>query len=135
MIGIVPTMTMDSTDVSTELVTRHVVGQVINSIAARDWISLAACVSPNIVYWRPGTRDRIDGSDAYVAEWRRFVEATSRLDYRPHTVIVQGDTAMVEATAEGEYASGEPLHFSMVTILRIGGGRLVEEREYIVPRG
>ena len=116
--------------------TRHVVGQVINSIAARDWTSLAACVAPEIIYWRPGTRDRIDGSANYVAEWQRFVESTSRLDYRPHTVIVQGDTAMVEATAEGTYAdSGEPLNFSMVTVMRISGGRLVEEREYIVPRG
>lgn len=126
---------MDSTDVtSAELVTRHVVGQVINAIAARDWTSLAACVSPDIVYWRPGTRDRVDGADAYVAEWRRFTEATSRLEYRPHTVLVQGDTAMVEASADGEYATGAPLDFSMVSIMRISGGRLAEEREYIVPR-
>jgi ketosteroid isomerase-like protein len=117
-----------------ELMTRHVVGQVINSIAARDWTSLAACVAPDVVYWRPGTRDRIDGAHAYVGEWRTFVESTSRLDYRPHTVIVQGETAMIEATAEGEYATGEPLQFSMVTVMRIAGGRLAEEREYIVPR-
>ncbi|MCW2960539.1 MAG: SnoaL-like domain [Thermoleophilia bacterium] len=127
-------MTMDPDVSSAELVTRHVVGQVINSIAARDWTSLNACVSPDIVYWRPGTNDRVDGAQGYVAEWQRFVESTSRLDYRPHTVIVQGDTAMVEATAEGVYATGEPLHFSMVTIMRIEGGRLAEEREYIVPR-
>lgn len=126
-------MVMDPTDTSAEM-TRHVVGQVINSIAARDWTSLAACVSPSIVYWRPGTRDRIDGAEAYVAEWRRFVESTSRLDYRPHTVLVEGPVAMVEATAEGEYANGEPLHFSMVTVMRVDGGRLAEEREYIVPR-
>jgi len=127
-------MVLDPAATSTEQVTRHVVGQVINSIAARDWTSLAACVSPEIVYWRPGTRDRIDGAHAYVEEWRQFLESTSRLDYRPHTVIIDGETAMVEATAEGEYASGEPLHFSMVTVMRITGGRLVEEREYIVPR-
>ena len=42
---------------------------------------------------------------------------------------------MVEATADGEYAAtGDPLHFSMVTVMRISGGRLAEEREYIVPR-
>lgn len=127
-------MTMDSADTSAELATRHVVGQVINSIAARDWTSLTACVAPDIVYWRPGTRDRIDGAHAYVSEWQRFVESTSRLDYRPHTVLVQGDTAMVEATADGEYATGDPLQFSMVTVMRITDGRLVEEREYIVPR-
>jgi ketosteroid isomerase-like protein len=126
---------MDPATSSAELVTRHVVGQVINSIAARDWTSLAACVAPDIVYWRPGTRDRIDGAEAYVAEWRAFVESTSSLDYRPHTVLVQGDTAMVEATAEGRYASGDPLQFSMVTVMRIADGRLAEEREYIVPRG
>lgn len=119
---------------SAELVTRHVVGQVINSIAQRDWTSLAACVAPDIVYWRPGTRDRIDGAEAYVAEWQRFVESTSRLEYRPHTVMVDGETAMVEATAEGAYATGEPLQFSMVTVMRVNGGRLAEEREYIVPR-
>lgn len=127
-------MVMDPDATSAELVTRHVVGQVINSIAARDWTSLGACVAPDIVYWRPGTRDRIDGAEAYVAEWQRFVESTSRLDYRPHTVLVQGDTAMVEATADGVYATGEPLQFSMVTVMRIDGGRLAEEREYIVPR-
>lgn len=127
-------MVMDPEAATDELVTRHVVGQVINSIAARDWTSLGACVAPNIVYWRPGTSDRIDGADRYVAEWQRFVESTSRLDYRPHTVLVQGDTAMVEATADGEYATGEPLQFSMVTVMRIAGGRLAEEREYIVPR-
>lgn len=128
-------MTMDPAATSTEQLTRHVVGQVINSIAARDWTSLAACVAPDIVYWRPGTRDRVDGSVAYATEWQRFVESTSRLDYRPHTVLVQGETAMIEATAEGEYATGEPLEFSMVTVMRVSGGRLVEEREYIVPRG
>lgn len=128
-------MTMDPVANSAELVTRHVVGQVINSIAARDWTSLFACVSPEIVYWRPGTNDRVDGAEAYVAEWQRFVESTSRLDYRPHTVLVDGDTAMVEATADGEYANGDPLSFSMVTIMRITGGRLAEEREYIVARG
>lgn len=127
-------MVMDPGATADELVTRHVVGQVINSIAARDWTSLAACVAPDVVYWRPGTRDRIDGAQAYVAEWQRFVETTSRLDYRPHTVLVQDDTAIVEATADGEYASGEPLQFSMVTVMRISAGRLVEEREYIVPR-
>ena len=126
---------MDPSNTSAEQATRHIVGQVINSIAARDWTSLAACVSPEIVYWRPGTRDRIDGAHAYVTEWQRFVESTSRLDYRPHTVLVEGSVAMVEATAEGEYATGEPLHFSMVPVMRIAGGRLVEEREYIVPRG
>jgi ketosteroid isomerase-like protein len=127
-------MVMDPEAATDELVTRHVVGQVINSIAARDWTSLAACVAPDIVYWRPGTRDRIDGAEAYVAEWQRFVESTSSLDYRPHTVLVQGDTAMVEASADGQFATGEPLHFSMVTVMRIAGGRLAEEREYIVPR-
>lgn len=127
-------MVMDPEATTTEHVTRHVVGQVINSIAARDWTSLAACVAPDIVYWRPGTRDRIDGSQAYVAEWQRFADSTSRLDYRPHTVLVDGEIAMVEATAEGEYASGDPLHFSMVTVMRVHGGRLAEEREYIVPR-
>src|SRR6476619_4629049 len=98
-------MTMDPTESSTELVTRHVVGQVINSIAARDWTSLAACVAADMVYWRPGTNDRVDGAKAYVDEWQRFVASTSRLDYRPHTVLVDGDTAMVEATAEGVYAT------------------------------
>ena len=129
-------MVMNPTETSADLMTRHVVGQVINSIAARDWTALAACVAPEIIYWRPGTRDRIDGAEAYVAEWQRFVEQTSHLEYRPHTVLVQGETAMVEATAEGTYAaSGEPLHFSMVTVMRIADGRVVEEREYIVPRG
>lgn len=127
-------MVTDPQTPSVDHVTRHVVGQIINSIAARDWNSLTSCVGPEIVYWRPGTRDRIDGAQAYVAEWRRFVESTSRLDYRPHTVLVDGETAMVEATAEGEYSSGEPLQFSMVTVMRISGGRLVEEREYIVHR-
>ena len=127
-------MVLDSDATSAELVTRHVVGQVINAIAARDWTSLAACVAPDIIYWRPGTHDRVDGAQAYVAEWQRFVESTSQLDYRPHTVLVQGETAMVEATAEGTYASGEPLQFSMVTVMRVAGGRLAEEREYIVPR-
>lgn len=116
------------------MVTRHVVGQVINSIAARDWTSLAACVAPDIVYWRPGTHDRIDGANAYVAEWQRFADSTSSLEYRPHTVLVEGEVAMVEATAEGRYATGEPLQFSMVSVMRVTGGRLAEEREYIVPR-
>lgn len=131
----VPTMTMDPQVNSAELATRHVVGQVVNSIAARDWTSLHACVAPDIIYWRPGTNDRVDGAEAYVAEWQRFVAQTSRLDYRPHTVVVQGETAVIEATAEGEYADGSPLQFSMVTMMRVAGGRLAEEREYIVPRG
>lgn len=128
-------MTMDPQVNSAELATRHVVGQVVNSIAARDWTSLHACVAPDIIYWRPGTNDRVDGAEAYVAEWQRFVAQTSRLDYRPHTVVVQGETAVIEATAEGEYADGSPLQFSMVTMMRVAGGRLAEEREYIVPRG
>jgi len=128
-------MTMDTDSISIDLVTRHVVGQVINSIAARDWVSLEACVAPDVIYWRPGTRDRIDGAAQYVEEWRRFVQSTSRLEYRPHTVIVQGDVAMVEATADGQYADGTPLAFSMVTVMRVAGGRLSEEREYIVARG
>ena len=127
-------MVMDTDTSSLDLVTRHVVGQVVNSIAARDWVSLQACVAPDVIYWRPGTRDRIDGAEAYVAEWRTFVQSTSRLDYRPHTVLVQGEIAMVEASADGEYADGTPLHFSMVTVMRVSGGRLAEEREYIVPR-
>ncbi|MCW2974240.1 MAG: hypothetical protein JWN72_2513 [Thermoleophilia bacterium] len=127
-------MVRDSDATSADQVTRHVVGQVINAIAARDWNSLAATVAPDVIYWRPGTHDRIDGAAAYVAEWQRFVDSTSALDYRPHTVLVQGETAMVEATAEGRYASGEPLFFSMVTVMRIANGRLAEEREYIVPR-
>lgn len=130
----VPTMVINPDASSTEQLTRHIVGQVINSIAARDWTSLAACVAPDIVYWRPGTGDRIDGAEAYVAEWQRFVEQTSSLSYRPHTVLVEGETAMVEATAEGTYADGSPLQFSLVTVMRISGGRLAEEREYIVPR-
>lgn len=129
-------MVVNPNETNIDQTTRHVVGQVINSIAARDWVSLAACVAPEIIYWRPGTRDRIDGSSAYVDEWQRFMESTSSLEYRPHTVLVEGDTAMVEATATGTYAaSGEPIHFSMVTVMRVAGGRLVEEREYIVARG
>ena len=127
-------MVTDPEATSLELVTRHVVGQVINSIAARDWTSLNACVSPDVIYWRPGTRDRIDGAHAYVTEWRLFVESTSKLEYRPHTVLVEGEIAMVEATAEGEYHTGEPLRFSLVSVMRVVDGRLAEEREYIVPR-
>lgn len=115
-------------------VTRHVVGQVVNSIASRDWQSLMGVVAPDIVYWRPGTKDRVDGAAGYVSEWRKFIESTSKLDYRPHTVLVDGDTAMVEATAEGTYANGAPLRFSLVTVMRVEHGRLAEEREYIVPR-
>ena len=128
-------MDSQATASSAELVTRHVVGQVVNAIAARDWDALRACVAEDMLYWRPGTRDRVDGREAYVTEWQRFIAATSRLEYRPHTVLVDGDTAMVEATADGEYADGAGLHFSMVTVMRISGGRLAEEREYIVPRG
>lgn len=129
----VPTMTMDTAPISAEAMTRHVVGQVINAIAAQDWDALTVCVDPAIVYWRPGTRDRVDGVVDYVQEWRAFVRSAARLHYRPHTVIVQGDTAMVEATAEGVMADGSMLLFSMVSVMRVTGGRLVEEREYIVP--
>lgn len=125
-------MTMDTSS-SADLVTRHVVGQVVNAIAARDWESLEAVVHPEIVYWRPGTGDRVDGAAGYVREWRKFLESAQQLVYRPHTVLVQGDTAMVEATAEWKLANGEQARYSMVTVMRIAGGRLVEEREYIVP--
>lgn len=127
-------MVMDTESVPVDIVTRHIVGQVINAIAARDWDALAACVDANIVYWRPGTNDRIDGVVSYVREWRSFIEQAARLDYRPHTVLVQGDTAMVEATAQGTMEDGSPLDFSMITVMRIAGGKLAEEREYIVPR-
>lgn len=126
-------MVMDTQPISTDVVTRHVVGQVINAIAAQDWDALAICVDPNVIYWRPGTADRVDGVVQYVQEWRRFVESTSRLNYRPHTVIAQGDTAMIEATAEGAMHDGTPIQFSMVSVMRVAAGRLVEEREYIVP--
>lgn len=127
-------MVMDTESLATDLVTRHIVGQVINAIAARDWDALAMCVHPDIVYWRPGTTDRVDGVVAYVLEWRRFVESAADLTYRPHTVLVQGDTAMVEATAGGTLADGSALDYSMVTVMRVVGGKLIEEREYIVPR-
>lgn len=117
-----------------DVVTRHVIGQVVNSIVARDWASLEASIAPDVLYWRPGTGDRIDGAEAYVSEWRRFVEAAAELEYRPHTVLVQGDTAMVEASAEGRYEDGSRLAFSVVSVMRVAGGRMVEEREYIVPR-
>jgi ketosteroid isomerase-like protein len=126
-------MVMDTQPISQELVTRHVVGQVINAIAAGDWDALAVCVAPDIVYWRPGTGDRVDGVVGYVEEWRSFAASASRLAYRPHTVLVQGDTAMVEATAEGTFTDGSPMRYSMVSVLRVVGGRLAEEREYLVP--
>ncbi len=124
----------ETQQISPETVTRHVVGQVINSILTRDWVSLEACVDPAIVYWRPGTGDRIDGVSEYIGQWRLFLEGDSELTYRPHTVIVDGETAMIEATAEGRQGDGMPIDYSMVTVMRIAGGRLVEEREYIVPR-
>ena len=127
-------MTMDTGQLTIDSVTRNVVGQVINAIAARDWETLASCVDEHVVYWRPGTHERVDGAAEYVHEWQQFLARAADLRYRPHTVLVQGDTAMVEATADGTYASGEPLQFSMVTVMRISGGRLAEEREYIVPR-
>jgi len=127
-------MIMDTDQLATDLVTRNVVGQVINAIASRDWETLAACVAPDVVYWRPGTSDRVDGVRGYVSEWRSFVERTADLRYRPHTVLVQGDTAMVEATAEWTEPTGAPVVYSMVTIMKVVGGRLAEEREYIVPR-
>lgn len=127
-------MVMDTQQVTVDVVTRHVIGQVINAIASRDWNALALAVDQHMVYWRPGTDDRVDGVVSYVEQWRQFVGRTSTLSYRPHTVLVQGDTAMVEATAEGRWADGSPLNFSLVTVMRVAGGKLVEEREYIVPR-
>jgi ketosteroid isomerase-like protein len=127
-------MVMDTQQVTVDVVTRHVVGQVINAISAEDWDALALAVDPAIVYWRPGTADRIDGVAAYVEEWRTFVRTTARLEYRPHTVLVQGDTAMVEASAEGTWLDGTPLNYSVVSVMRVAGGKLCEEREYIVPR-
>lgn len=125
---------MDSTTSSIDNVTRHVVGQVVNAIAARDWASLGQIVDDNIIYWRPGTNDRVDGARAYVSEWQAFTQKTSELAYRPHTVMVEGDTAMVEATAEGIWQDGSPLRYSLVSVMRVANGRLAEEREYIVPR-
>jgi ketosteroid isomerase-like protein len=109
------------------------VGLVVNAIAARDWATLATAVSPDIVYWRPGTGDRVDGAEAYVTAWRTFLESSQQLVYRPHTVLVDGDTAMVEATAEWRDSTAHPRRYSLVTVMRVGGGKLVEEREYIVP--
>mgnify|MGYP006280463165 FL=1 len=131
---VTPTMTMDTTSTSIDSVTRLVVGQVVNAIAARDWSALMQIVDDSVVYWRPGTSDRVDGARAYVAEWQSFVKKTSALSYRPHTVLVDGDTAMVEATAEGTWQDGSPLNYSLVSVMRVAQGRLVEEREYIVPR-
>lgn len=127
-------MVMDTGQLSTDLVTRNVVGQVINAITSRDWETLALCVAPDVVYWRPGTDDRVDGVDAYVNEWRTFLGRASDLRYRPHTVLVQGDTAMVEATAEWREPDGTASAYSLVTVMKVVGGKLAEEREYIVPR-
>lgn len=125
-------MVMDTDSIPGDLVTRHVVGQLINAIAAGDWKSLAVCVDPAVVYWRPGTQDRVDGVDAYVSQWKQY-RSGGNLVYRPHTVMVQGDTAMVEASASGCLANGTEFNYSLVSIMRVAGGRLVEEREYIVP--
>jgi ketosteroid isomerase-like protein len=128
-----PTMVMDTDSLSADVVTRSVVGQVVNAIAAGDWNALAVCVAADVVYWRPGTGDRIDGVVEYVEEWRRFVrEDTTRLSYRPHSVTVQGDTGVVEASVEGALPDGTPVNYSMVSVMRVTGGKLVEEREYIV---
>jgi ketosteroid isomerase-like protein len=127
-------MVMDTTAHTADTVTRHVVGQVVNAIAARDWESLSRVVDDTVIYWRPGTADRVDGARAYIAEWKAFMQKTASISYRPHTVLVEGDTAMVEATAEGTWQSGAPLHYSLVSVLRVANGKLVEEREYIVPR-
>lgn len=62
------------------------------------------------------------------------MDQAAQLSYRPHTVLVQGDTAMVEATADGIWTDGTPLNYSLVSVLRVAAGKLVEEREYIVPR-
>jgi hypothetical protein len=48
-------------------------------------------------------------------------------------VIVEGDTAMVEASAEWRDVNAEARRYSLVTVMRVAGGKLVEEREYIVP--
>jgi len=127
-------MFMDTTAQTADTVTRHVVGQVVNAIASRDWDSLARVVDDAVIYWRPGTSDRVDGAGAYIAEWKSFMQKTASISYRPHTVLVEGDTAMVEATAEGTWQNGSPLHYSLVSVLRVANGKLVEEREYIVPR-
>lgn len=124
---------MDTEAVPADIVTRHIVGQVINAIAAQDWDALATCVDNDIIYWRPGTNDRIDGVVSYIQEWRNFVAQSARLNFRPHTVLVQGDTAMVEATAEGIMPDGSMLLYSLVSVMRVANGRLVEEREYLVP--
>lgn len=126
-------MVMDTDSVPADIVTRHIVGQVINAIAANDWDALAACVDPAMIYWRPGTNDRIDGVTDYVQEWRNFFASSGTLRYRPHTVLVQGDTAMVEASADGVLTDGSEISFSLVSVMRVAHGRLVEEREYLVP--
>lgn len=124
---------MDTEAISADIVTRQVAGQVVNAIATRDWQALAACVDRNVIYWRPGTNDRVDGVERYIDEWRRFANGAARLHYRPHTVIVQGDTAVIEASAEGVAPDGSLLAFSMVSVMRVAHGMLAEEREYIVP--
>lgn len=127
------TTTLETDMSALESVTRHVVGQVIRAITSHDWEALAACVAPNIVYWRPGTGDRVDGAHGYLQEWQRFVGTAAKLRYLPHTFLIQGDTAMVEASAEGQGSNGKPFSFMIVSIMRVADGRVVEEREYIVP--
>lgn len=127
------TMVMDTDSLPAEVLTRSVVGQVVNAIAAGDWNALAVCVDADVVYWRPGTGDRIDGVVEYVEEWRRFVrDDASGLHYRPHSVTVQGDTGVVEASVDGVLTDGTPVSYSMVSVMRVADGKLVEEREYIV---
>lgn len=129
------TATMDTPATSsTEATTRQVASMVVNSIAARNWDALYLSLAPDMVYWRPGTYDRLDGAEAYVNEWRRFAGGAANLRYRPHSVIVEGDRAVVEASADGHLPDGSEMSFSMVSIMRVANGRLAEEREYIVPR-
>jgi uncharacterized protein (TIGR02246 family) len=117
--------------------TRDNINNYMNAIRAGDEAALRDAFHPDATWWLPGDlpiSKTWRGRDAILGEFlgavmSRFDGETMR--FTTHTVVVDGDRAVLEWTVEGMTVDGNPYKNDYLAVFEYRDGRIAAVREYM----
>lgn len=98
---------------------RGLIERFWQAMQANDWKAAAAVMSPDCVIDWPCSGERIVGPGNYAAIQERYPSATGAWRFDVHRIVVEGDTAVSEATVTDGEQSARVVAFATVVNDRI----------------
>ncbi len=122
---------------STEL-NKQVVRQFYEALQNEDYVAAALACHPNFVFYLK-VNAPIHGADGFIASEKKNFDAFPGYSFQIESLIAEGDQVAAYLVFDGKHTggivdgippAGKRLHFSLLMLLKIADGKIIEKRAH-----